>query len=290
MRPNKTSRWTLLLAAMLAPLPALAAVSTDLLFISDSVDVPPFHKESDRIVSDSRTYADDSVRGAASASVDLGTGELKARASGEKLRFSEFAIGVEGRADAVDTLTIDGPGTTPIDVTFQLIVEGDLIVPASATGGGSSAFATVEVRLGVDGKSENAFLQRRRSYDAVGTLVSDSLQGLGDFQGEQPVAGTTDHYDLLLELVAPITPGTPFAFDTYLRALVGSFGPVGGDSIADFSHTAHINIIVPETYSLASESGVFLAGPVPEPQTWAMLGGGLLMVAGLARRRTRSGN
>ena len=111
-----------------------------------------------------------------------------------------------------------------------------------------------------------ARLRRRRSYDAAGVLVSDSLQGLGDFLGAQPVPGTTDHYELLLEFVAPITPGTPFAFDTYLRALVGSFGPVGADSIADFSHTAHINIIVPETYSLTSESGVFLAGPVPEPR------------------------
>lgn len=282
----------LVAAALALAAPVHALVTTDLVFITDPGPGPAFHTDADRITADARAYADSSMRGSASASIDLGTGVLKAKAVGEKKGFSEFSIAVDARADAVDTLTIDGPTDgQPVDVTFQLFVDGDLIVPTTATGGGTNAFATVQVRLGADGVSETAFLQRRNSYDpATGALLSTSLQGLGDFQGAQPVAGQPDHYELMLEMVAPVVPGTPFAFDTYLRAIVGSFGPIGSEAISDFSHTARLVVIVPQAYTVASESGVFLAGPapVPEPRTWALLGVGAgLLALGAGRRRPR---
>ena len=190
---------------------------------------------------------------------------------------SESGIAARAVGAATDTLTINGPGTEPIPVAFEMAVDGDLIVPASATGS-VSAFASVQALLGVtDGGSETATLQWRREYDDSGAITSDNLTGIGDWAGEQPVGGTTNHFELLLRFDTEIVPGTPFGFESELQALVGSSGAVGADSISDFGNTGKFTIILPPAYSFTSDSGVFLAGPIPEPETWAMFACGLVV-------------
>lgn len=271
----------------LAPV-AEADVSTQLSFPDVFSGGPVFNKNDPRVVSDSQVRDDATARATASASADLGTGQLKAKATGEKLVPAEIQTAARASARAVDTLTITGPGIDPILVGFDMAVDGDLIVPDAATSGPGSAFATLQARLGVVGESELATLQLRKSYDAAGALISNVLTGQGDFLGEVPVFG--NHFDLLVHFEKLITPGTPFDFESELIALIGSAGAIGADSIADFSQTATFRIILPQNFSFTSASGVFLAGPVvppnnvPEPATLAMMLAGVGLLA-VARRR-----
>ena len=262
-----------------------AEVVTTLQFFGQIGPDQEFTETGSRIVSDSKSRNDATARATASASADLGTGELKTRAAGEMLIPSEANLAARAVAQAIDTLTINGPGTVPIPVTFEMAVAGDLTVPGTATAA-LNAFASVQALFTIAGASETATLQRRRDYTA-GVATSDTITGLGDWTGEQPVAGTDNHFDLLLSFEAQIVPGTPFDFVAELRSVVGSTGAVGADSISDFGNTGTFVVRLPEDYSITSASGVFLAGPIPEPQTWAMLACGMACVAVLIRRRRR---
>jgi hypothetical protein len=135
--------------------------------------------------------------------------------------------------------------------------------------------------------AKTATLQWRRSYNSSGAIATDALTGLGDWQGEQPVAGTTNHFELLLQFDTVLIPGTPFSFESELRALAGTSGAVGSDAISDFGNTGRLSVILPQDYSITSKSGVFLAGPIPEPKTWALFACGLGCLAIMARRRQR---
>ena len=273
------------LALLSTLVPSLhAEVVTTLQFFGANTPDQTFTEKDPRIIRDSKTRDDATARASAQASADIGTGELTAKATGQKFVVGENDIAASAVARAVDTLTIEGPGTQAIPVTFQMAVDGDLIVPDSANGVGR-AFATVQALFGVDGVTETATLQRRRGYDASGVITTDAVAGLGDWLGELPVAGNT--FDLLLEFGAQIVPGTPFGFESELRAFAGTGGAVGTDAVSDFGNTGKFNIILPEGFSFTSESGVFLAGPVPEPQTWALLVCGLGCLAIMAGRRRR---
>jgi len=266
--------------------PLYAEVSTTLQFFGALGPDQTFEKNDARIVSDSKVRDDATARARADASADIGTGELEAKAIGRKFIFGETEIAARAIARAADTLTIEGPGTEPIPVTFQMAVQGDLVVPDSATGAGT-AFATVQGVLGVGGGSETATLQRRRVYDAVGAIASNTLFGVGDWQGELPVTVSPDHFELLLQFDTTAVPGAPFEFESELRALVGTIGAVGSDAISDFGNTATFTIILPQSYTFTSASGVFLAGPVPEPEISAMFVCGLagLWIAVMRGRR-----
>ncbi len=262
-----------------------AEVQTTLQFFGALEPDEPFVSSDVRIVSDSKTRDDATARATAAAAADIGTGELTAKATGQRFVSGESEIAASALARAVDTLTIQGPGTDAIPVTFEMAAEGDLIVPGSATGA-SIAFASVQGALGIVGQSERATLQRRRTYDAAGAVLTDSVFGDGDFEDELPVAG--DHFDLLLRFDTEIVPGTPFDFESELRALVGSRGALGSDAISDFGNTARFTIILPPDYSFTSASGVFLAGPIPEPETWMLLALGLTCLAAVTARRRRA--
>ena len=277
----------LVLIGMSTMAPSLhAEVSTTLQFFGALGPDQTFTDSDLRVVSDSRTRDDATARATAAASADIGTGELAARATGQVFVPSETGIAARAVGAATDTLTINGPGTDAIPVTFQMAVDGDLIVPEIATGSGT-AFATVQALLSVTDGTDAATLQWRRRYDESGAISSDTLTGVGDWEGAQPVAGTTNHFELLLQLDAEIVPGIPFDFESELRAIVGTSGAIDADSISNFGNTGTFTIILPPAYSITSASGVFLAGPIPEPQTWALLACGLVCIALTAGRRRR---
>jgi hypothetical protein len=56
---------------------------------------------------------------------------------------------------------------------------------------------------------------------------------------------------------------------------------------ADWGNTGSMRLVLPSNVSYTSASGVFLAAPIPEPGTWALMGLGLLAMAAQARRQRR---
>lgn len=272
-----------LLLAMLA-LPARADVTTRIEFFEDIGAITTFDAQAARVVSDARSIDSAAIKATGDASADLGTGELKARATGFRRTNSELSLAARAKATAVDVITVEGPGTDPIPATFEMLIDGDLLPPSLAAGT-ATAFASVSATLGVNGSSESALLQWLRGYDAAGIVSRDTLTGTGDWNGAFASDGAS-HFDLLLAYTASIVPGTPFDFSAELQAFVGSIGTLGSDVVSDFGNTARISIVLPEAYSFTSESGVLLAGPIPEPGTWAMFATGLGCLAlGMRRRR-----
>ncbi len=77
---------------------------------------------------------------------------------------------------------------------------------------------------------------------------------------------------------------------TSLSANLNCSAGVGGGTTCDYGNVA-ISLQLPSDVSFTSDSGVFLNGgaitaPVPEPQTWALMVGGLaLMGCAISRRR-----
>lgn len=262
---------------------AHADVSTKIEFFEDIGSIVTYDQQAARVVSDAQSIDNSSVFATGEASADLGTGELKARATGYRRLDSELSLAARATGKAMDVLTIDGPGTDAIPVTFEMAVTGDLIPPDSAAGA-ANAFALVRAVVDVNGSPESATVQWLRGYDAAGAVSRDVITGLGDWTGAAPAAGT-NHFDLLLSYTADIVPGTPFDFSSELQAYVGSTGTLGSEIVSDFGHTGLITIVLPQNYTLSSQSGVFLAGPIPEPETWALFGTGVGMIAlGLRRR------
>jgi hypothetical protein len=134
-----------------------AEVLTTLQFFGPLSADQTFSTNDLRITSDSKTRDDITARASAAASADIGTGELAARAAGQKFSGGESEIAARAVGRAIDTLTINGPTAPAIPVTFQMAVEGDLLVPGSATGSGT-ALATVQAVLGAGGNSENRYV------------------------------------------------------------------------------------------------------------------------------------
>lgn len=61
----------------------------------------------------------------------------------------------------------------------------------------------------------------------------------------------------------------------------------------DYSNTGTINLILPSDVKYTSDSGVFLTAvpaTVPEPSSWTLLSGGLMLAGYLMRKRNRAGS
>jgi hypothetical protein len=247
-----------------------------------------------RLTSELLTRDDAFSKSTSFASADIGTGELKVNTTGFQRTSYSNAFIARATAAMSDTLTIVGPNTSPIEVSFLMTVEGFHSTPAAATGAGR-ATSNVTGKIGINGLDETADLLKATKYDASGAIIpaESTFFKTNDWAGAMPVAGTTDQYNLLLRYDATITPGTPFTFLNEIKATIAYLptndGPpmLSTDIVADFGNTATLTVQLPQNYSLNSQSGLFLAGPVPEPETWAMMLAGLGMVGFLARRRRR---
>lgn len=103
------------------------------------------------------------------------------------------------------------------------------------------------------------------------------------------VTGSLDAGDL--NLAISFKPGGDFDWDLvlYTDAMLTD---LPGSKSADFGHTMHASFIAPAAAVVSSSSGVFpVTSAVPEPATWLLCLGGLMMVAlkrGESRRRQAS--
>ena len=180
-----------LAALTLATAPVRADVSTEIILRAEDFTKNLSSSKSDpRVVSDhlERPPGDPVGKASRDASADLGPVELRAKAFAEKKDGFEIIVGATARATATDTLTVTDPlgSVTPVAVSFQMAVDGDLILPDNG-GGQGLAFASVIARLGAGDDSEPAQVQRQRNYDASGAVVTDTQFDSGDFDGAVPI-------------------------------------------------------------------------------------------------------
>ncbi len=195
------------------------------------------------------------------ASADIGNLALKVAGSltnsgGSSIGFGEVAL-LQAVAEARDILVLSSTRTDPYQVTLELIVNGDLSTPT-----GSSAFANSQIRMNETGK--------------LG--VSDSgLYTNGEVRDTLSVTRTVSGPEVTLELE------TLLSYSVFRVA-------AGATASGDLSNTAHVRLILPEDVTIASSSsgtfGVPIA-PIPEPSSMMLSAAGLLLLAGVARKKIR---
>jgi len=296
------SRTRCLVAALAACVsfvgPAAADVSTRVRILNDVQGFLGFYTEVPKtapfVVSDLLTRDDAFSKSTSFASADLGTGELKVNATGFSRQPYTNAFIAQATAAMSDVLTIVGPGNQPIPISLFMTVDGLHGTPAASAGEGR-AVSFVRGRLDVGSDFETAELQRATSYDATGAVISNVLTGVRDWVGAQPLPGTSNEFSMVMQFDTTITPNVPFSFASEIFASVSYAPPnpnvalLATPILADFGNTAVLSIVLPPSYDLTSQSGVFLAGPIPEPHVWAMMIAGTVCVGcALCRRARRS--
>jgi hypothetical protein len=221
------------------------------------------------------------------SSVDLTTGSLHAFAGQSVANFpidtqngSGFGGSAAFDADAValvaDTLTFQAPGpTVPMQIVFKVSVDG------------------VIKSFGADAAGGSAELDYGSGFNTQSTVFDNSSGGTIYTTPAQTVTSSTYNYFFTLTANSELDCGGGASNFTHLCTESGS---------ADFSDTAQIVGIVLEDmsgnqlngYTVSSQSGIdydaFLAGDpngVPEPATWALAGGALLVGLRMRRRHPR---
>jgi hypothetical protein len=215
------------------------------------------------------------------SSVDLTTGTLHAFAGQSIANFpidtqngSGLPASASFQADALalvgDTLTFQAPGpAVPMQVVFKVGVDG--VIKSDSTEAGGSA----ELDYGSGNNTHSTVFDNKSG----GTIYTTPAQ---------TVTSSTYNYFFRLFAYSEIDCGT--IHSTHLCSAIES---------SDFSDTAQIVGIVLEDmsgnqlngYTVNSQSGInydaLLAGDpngAPEPATWALAGGALLVGLGMRRR------
>lgn len=168
------------------------------------------------------------------------------------------------------------------------------VLTFSAPGKSSTDSFSLPVRISVNGNlyfdPYNAQMpQAGISFVFSGARITASWQGVTPFTNY-----TTDTAQFILhDKIGSWTKAGPSIFEGVATVPYETpvyFAMAMGASFGDFSHTATLNLEIPEGTSMGSVSGVFLTAPVPEPETYAMMMAGLGLLGGIARRRKTLAN
>ncbi|MDP9046329.1 MAG: PEPxxWA-CTERM sorting domain-containing protein [Pseudomonadota bacterium] len=210
----------------------------------------------------------------ASASADLAGGLVRVRAGGTARGLAEAAL-----ADKL-TFHVSGGGTSDVTVKAHLDGSFSLLDPSYAS-------ANQEYRLDFAGAS---------FYELGGAT---DVNGNSSYQGHNGPSNNLPPQGWLSYSFSNETP-TGFDFTGVVQVTDGQRSSVNLDLNTDcshafcaFDHTGTIGVSLSGGATMTSDSGVFLTSTalpvaaVPEPQTWAMMLGGICVVTGLARRRGR---
>jgi hypothetical protein len=221
-----------------------------------------------------------------SSSVDLTNGSLHAFAGQSVTNFpidtqvgsgfgSSSGFGADAMALVADTLTFTAPGqTVPMQIVFKVGVDG--VIKTFGNPDTAGGYAELDYGSG---------------FNTHSTLFDNSSGGTIYTMPAQTVTGSSYNYFFTLTAYSALDCGGGAANFTHLCTVSES---------SDFSDTAQIVGIVLEDmngnqlngYTVTSQSGIsydaLLAGDpngAPEPATWALAGGALLVGLGLRKRK-----
>ncbi len=200
-----------------------------------------------------------------SASADIGLLELKVfgmldNGTGSTIGNGETAV-MNVQAQVLDVITLNSTLTTPYDVSFQLKVDGSIF------GSGSfNARANALIDFGLLGELNG---------DDIGSYTTGPIDDL--LSVTRTVSGATVDMDLNARLIFAVT-----SIDA------------GASVTGQLNNTAVLQLVLPAGVTLAgSASGTFGVpiAAVPEPGSWALMMGGLVLLGRFAvRRQNRAGD
>lgn len=203
---------------------------------------------------------------------DLSAGSVKSLVSGNEGVSANGAVAFgsgSAVAEIFDTLTFHVAGATNSTVT-------DIVINTSLDGS-----------AGLNGKDGG--------IDVVYTLLIPNGDVQFNYNTSNNPAVAVNQFGWVSETVASATPssfifqgvtsgqGASFVINLDLKLNVFCQG-----ADCDYSHTGLIDLSLPAGVTYTSASGVFLSSSVPEPASWAMTIGGIMLLACLAVKRRNS--
>ena len=195
------------------------------------------------------------------------------------------------------------PSRPPVGAGATAMLEGELLV-------GGSQGGTLALQMDLDGHFDGDGLARagvgaslyvsvlraatgRRDVDDLASIHLRWQPGDADATLTWPASGDVPIDDLdhrgvraALRAQVPLAPGDIVRVNGFLNTSATGYLP-GTDILADFGNTAQLSLRASPGLVLSPvEAGFLQLAPVPEPGTWALLSGGvLLLLPGLRARR-----
>lgn len=182
---------------------------------------------------------------------------------GHRINYGYAGATVQARF--YDTIAVTGAGLavgTPVSYTVNFSITGTLSSPSFEMGGFLSADGLAEVRL----RDMTNYAEVNKSWDAKKDAPGVYQLTLNTFVGRNiSISGML-----------------------YAGASVSDYAATGRYAEADFAHSAGYELIpsVAGLNTTGASGHNFLAAPVPEPGTWGLMAGGLLVL--VARRQSRA--